>query len=908
MPLQLDRMAELDAALEAGALLLVPNFRSSDQLVDQLCRYRRRVLPTALLPRPAIRAVDLWLEELWQQLGHLHHADTLHWRVLQPAEEQVLWQRLIRKTSPELLLLNQDGTAVAAASAWRLLQQWQIPLPALRQHLVAGTGFEQKDDREYAWSWLQAFEQHCQRNHLLSFSGMLQQLLQFVDDGTLSTLGLLPSTLWLAGFDAPPPLYQALFAAISAQGTKIGNWHFDACRPQLSLQRCKLPADECRAAAAWAAEIHARDPGAVIGIVTADSDILKHELSRCFAQEFADRPAAYSSTLPGTLADTPFVHTALLALALLDERLAVLDCCALLRSPWLLAATAEQDARAELELRLRRTRALHVRSSELRALCLDHDKPWHNPQLGAALLQLRQEFLRLPRRQDLYDWLQFFSRCWDTLLPRGNLLQSGDRALVKAWEAMLKLASASSELYGPGDFAGARSLFSRLCRASTLPTGRSQAPILLLTPVTAAGLHFSHLWCMQMTEGLWPGEQQPHPYLPLALQYQHGLPGVDRGQALQVGSDLLQGLSRRTSGELVFSHAETAEDLPQRMTALVPSGLPERARLPALVPGSLHPALLLMARLPLELWQDSTHLPLAADTSFQGGSGVLASQSTCPFKGFAEYRLRARELLQPAYGIPPQALGDCVHEALRGFWHDMQDQAALLATDQASLEQAVQRALMPALQELVRLYPEVLTPTLQTLEVRRLTDLLLRWLDVEKLRGPFAVQATEEKLVWALPSLQLRVKLDRIDRLADGSSAIVDYKTGKTVSMRWEDERPAAPQLLVYQQAVDADSRFGQASALLYAGINVEELDYSGIAAHADTCPGLDIAANRSVSAPDWQSLKERWRDIIAGLADEFIQGYAAVQPARKDSCIHCHLGSLCRIAELRLAAEEDEA
>src|SRR5688572_29849098 len=107
MPLQLDRMAELDAALSAGALLLVPNYRSSDQLVEQLCRHRQRTHGGVVFPRPAVRAVDLWFTELWEQLTQLHDADVLQWRVLQPTEEQLLWQQLIHKASPELLLLNR---------------------------------------------------------------------------------------------------------------------------------------------------------------------------------------------------------------------------------------------------------------------------------------------------------------------------------------------------------------------------------------------------------------------------------------------------------------------------------------------------------------------------------------------------------------------------------------------------------------------------------------------------------------------------------------------------------------------------------------------------------------------------------------------------------------------------------
>lgn len=903
MPLQLTGMAELATALADDALLLVPNYRSSDQLTDQLCRYRQQSLGGTVFRRPPIRAIDLWLRESWEQLAQLHAAPKLHWRVLQPAEEQLLWQQLVQQAAPELLLLNRDGTASAAAEAWRLLQQWQLPLATLRRHLNQGGNDTDKDDREYAFLWLQAFERHCDREQLLTFSGMLQQLLGFIENGTLRNLQLLPATLIRYGFDKPPPLYDALFTALRTQGVNVTDWRFEAMQPQLQLRQYSVPADECRAATEWAQAILQQDGHASIGIITADSDVLRGELHRCFDQSFTAAPGQFSATLSASLAEAPYVHTALASLMLLLPDIDTLQCCALLRSPWLLAADSEQDARAALEIRLRSNEALQWRCVDVRELSLMQQKPWHCPLLGSALLELQQRLLRQSARQPLPMWVVFFESCWDLLVPRKSLLDSGDKVLVKAWEGVLKQVQLGSVAAGELDFAAAIAVFTRLCRATTLASGRTQAPIQLLTPVMAAGLHFSHLWCMQMTEALWPGEQQPHPYLPLALQRQHALPGTDRQHNLQQSSELLQGLIDRTTQQLVFSHATSSDDLPQRASGLLPVTQQPAGNPPAAAGSGLHPAIAQLPPAIIEVVQDSTTVPLPA-TVFNGGSGILTSQSACPFKAFAEYRLQARRLETPSYGIPPRALGDCVHAALQAFWTALQSHAQLLTTSDAGLQQIIRTALKPALNSLARSYPSVMTPRLLMLEEERLAALLVDWLNIERQRGEFRVIATERQLLCAVSRLQLNLRLDRIDLLADGSSAIVDYKTGSGSISRWQDERPAAPQLLLYQLAADATDGLPPTTALLHAHINVELLSYSGIAANDSVYPGLGFADNKSVDAPDWPTLKQQWQQIIARLADEFLQGYAAVQPARRDSCTYCHLASLCRIGERADAAE----
>jgi probable DNA repair protein len=885
-----DTLAQLDTDLAGGALALVPNYRSSDQLIDALCAWRRRHGAPAVQPRPAIVAIDLWLSDLWRALAQLDDARVLASRLLSTGEEQLLWSRLISEAAPDLLLLNPEGTASTLAAGYRLLQQWQIPLDTLRAQLSLTD--ETLDDRARAFTWFKAFENHCNQEQCLTFSGSVQALCALIAAGRLEPLGLLPRTILLWGFDQPPPLYRALFEALEQRGVAIARIEVAERQPALRLVRCAQPDEEALAAARWAAEVLRQDPEACIGLVTADSDLLKGALARACSRVFHATPDAFTNTLSAALSDDAWVHAALTVLELDREHLPTTTALALLRSPWLLAQEEELDARAELELRLRQKQSEATRLAELRRLCLQEDKPWYCPQLGAALAALQQARLRQPRQLPLSGWLERFEPTWQLLLPRERLLTAGRRALLSSWEQLLRTLYVNDSHERLSAAQALRSLRAH-CRHTTLALGKRQAPVLLLTPVTATGMNFTHLWCLQMTDDYWPGEQRPHPYLPLALQREHGMPAASPEAALAESRLLFESLLRHTAQEVVCSYAAVADDLPQRPTTLLPAALVAQEQTPVAA-ASLHLLVAEQLGQNLEIVADATTLPVRT-ASNSGGASLIASQSACPFQAFARYRLHLREVPPLEFGIPHHAIGSCVHEALQVFWNRLQSSDTLHALTGAELERQLREALRPALARVARDYPLLMSPALQTLEEMRLTQLLLRWLEQEKQRAPFTLQHTELALPLQLSTLRLDLRIDRVDRLADGSVAIVDYKTGRRLSRDWDSERPEAPQLLLYELAWSQHDAAAPSHALLYAQLNVEAVGYAGIA--GDDSLGLPLALERFTNAaPDWNALRVYWQRVLTLLADEFLQGYAAVQPARRDSCTYCHYRALCRI------------
>jgi hypothetical protein len=189
--------------------------------------------------------------------------------------------------------------------------------------------------------------------------------------------------------------------------------------------------------------------------------------------------------------------------------------------------------------------------------------------------------------------------------------------------------------------------------------------------------------------------------------------------------------------------------------------------------------------------------------------------------------------------------------------------------------------------------PSAVSPAWIELEGARLETLLSQWLAVERQREAFRVAATEEDLYLRLEALELRLRVDRIDRLPDGSALIIDYKSGACSLGDWLGERPAKPQLLLYGVAGGETP-----AALGFARLRIDDCAFIG-AGEIAAAPGIrtDIAGlvRGGWEIDSWQALNVRWRGQLQDLAREFLAGEARVDP-QVGACTWCGLQALCRV------------
>lgn len=897
-------LAQLDRKLAAGMQVLVPNFRSSRQLQDALLDWRRTQGGTTVLATPGIVAVDLWFSSLWQRLALHVDSPGLQRSLLTPLQEELLWQRAIDASPAGQQLLNTTGTAQECLQAWRLLLQWRLPRNFLRRVPAGTQALHDAKGSDLFADWALRFETLCEQLQVESFSSMLERLLQLCREQPGLLRRCLPARLGLWGFTEPPPLYRELFVALAEAGLPSEALEFTCCTPHLRHVQCPQPDDEAAAAVRWAATVLARQPDAVIGIICPDLPARAPGLQRLLSRN-TRLQGRYQIALQQNLGSTGFAHCALLLLQLHDSNCDTLLLCELLRSPWLQGQAAEADGRAAMERQLRERGELRCNVARWLESCQPRPHWRGAPLLAGPLLKYRAGARQAPARRPLQHWLLLFRSLWDELLDTAALAGGGAGAELRAWHHTIEAVQSCRHLQGSCTLNEAISAIGRYVRGQALPTSQTPASVLVLTPLASAGLRFTHLWCLGMNERHWPAESSPSPFLPLALQQQAGLPGTEPAANLQQAREQVAALVEGTQAELVFSHAAADEDLPLRASRLVPPLDTEILATDGL-PGSLHPLLRQLPHAGCIQTPAAMQVPLRADSSTRGGSTLLQDQAHCPFRAFAKARLQAAEFPAPAYGLPAAAAGACLHRVFEHFWQGLEGSAALAALSTEALTARIRSSVARALQETAQEYPTTLTPRLRNLEQQRLELLVQDWLQEEGRRGPFRVQASEQRLYWDHAGLRIGLRIDRLDTDAQGHSVVVDYKSGKVPRVDWLAGRQYEPQLPLYLLAVEAAGA-PPVSALLHARVNVEACAYSGIGVSKDIHPDIDCPADAGSTMPDWASLKQQWQEQLGLLADEYLAGRVDVAPLRRDSCSHCHLTALCRIGEQRSNAPTDE-
>ena len=568
-------------------------------------------------------------------------------------------------------------------------------------------------------------------------------------------------------------------AHLAAQGTTVEEASAPAATGTCRAAKLADTADELRAALAWAKRHLGANPSARVAVVVTTAAKRQDEIERLAAAELGGTDAQPYWSEGRELGGEAAIGAALDALRLSGSHAPYATFGRWLRSPFFARQPDEQfacaqldaDLRAELRSQLPFQAAYRCGLKEL----LEARAPHSAHALAAALGVIGSVRRATPGR---------WAHLWTRSLAELGWQPPSARATLLGWQSTLDELARLTPIVGEISLDGALAELARLLERTT-PVALPLCGVHVLRRVEDVGPGYDAVWVTGFTDTAWPQPPHGNPLLPIALQREHGMPYSSPRDAEE--------RSRRVFDRLVRRSRELVVSWPARVYDYETEPSPAIRSWPTLSADEL--GAMTTVR-PLRTAARETVVDVAppfAGGRVPGGTGALGRQARCPVRAFCQDRLGARELQPLGFGVSARLRGIATHRAAERLLGESAAHVSLAAKE-SSVASSVERAL-------ARLFGRTrgYLAALYELEADQLQRVLAALLRAEMRRAPFRVRTVEEESVVTLGPLTLKVRIDRVDELADGTLAIIDYKTGeRATSAGWFGERLRDAQVPLY--------------------------------------------------------------------------------------------------------------
>lgn len=806
-------------------------------------------------------------------------------RLLAPAQEWLLWRQCTAEATADLDLVNRASLAESLRRASGLAAELRLDPQA---------GESSGTEADLLAAVHRSVTQRCLALGAAQLPAALSSLPSVGD----------ARPVVLAGFLTPSPRLRSIAAAREQRGFET-SWAPAVEAGMLAPPRVELPADEreeLERIAEWCQQRLTAQADARLLVLLPGSAGRRERLAALIRQ--AVDPRLESPSLLGLEGGQPLARLALVAHALASLALLAAEPAGIesllewLRAPWWAEPGAVE--RAALDLWLREQGRLRVDLAALLALLR------RAPAAVAAPARVLIERLEQAARAvgasfgNPREWSERFAAAlevlgWPGARTRGSAEQQTLARFHELLEELGQLSLTARTL--PLDVA-VQWLTERAFLTPYRPSD-DDAAVTISPAYMDPVVQYDGVWVAGLNADSFPQPVAPDPFLPLPAQTAAGWPAASAAGRLEEARALLA-TWRAAGAELVLSAPARADDI-----ELLPSPLLEQWRTPAPPSSRTRASIWLPARLHrpgwLTEWRDDLGVAWSSQLPLPSGTRSLELQNQCPFRAYAELRLGSQQLGVPEPGIAPDARGQLLHGALQQLWDGLGDSRALLALSDQARDELIGACLENAAATLAATGGDSIPRPALARECRRTARLIRKLLDIERGRAPFRVRHTEYASRLRLAGQELRLRIDRLDALASGGLAILDYKSGRRVSPDWYGDRPSHPQLLAYLAAVGED-----VVALATVNVTAREVRFDGIAASEGLLPkvaGVKAAAGQPQGA--WQARVQEWRGLVERLAGAFAAGQAAVDP-KPHACDFCHVASVCRVGDSLIAVDED--
>ncbi|AWN75077.1 PD-(D/E)XK nuclease family protein [Legionella anisa] len=831
---------QLFLLLTQKTTVLTPNNRLSEAILQ----YYFIKCKKHTIEKPSCMPFGVALVKAYEQLNFISPNNT-HPTLLNSTQCQYLWRKIIQA---EANITYSEGLLQSIISAWERCQLWQINMEDPAFHYTAQT-------RQFQ-QWWQLFDKQLKQHHLITEHQLIPYLLNA--DSSL----FFQDVVWVC-FDDFTPQQALLQEHLMRKGFTQYQYDLKEKSSKTEVFAAQDNKEEYQQLMAWL-HLKIQEGNQRIGVVVPNLEQESNSLQRILAHHF--EPSCFNISLGQSLSHFPLVAHALCWLNLDDIHLNPHQAGLLLQSPYLDSSKEEFIARSEY---------LHEGGLlENHSIQLNHFREElhaYAPKLAILLKNLTS----YPQEATVEEWIHVFQKRLNTLgFPGDYTLSSENYQCLNRFIALFDELRQFSLLSSRLTKLEALEIVRHLADNTIFQAQKTNAPIQISGLLEASGCEFESLWIMGLTDQCLPQKVQLSAFIPPQLQRELCMPHSLPARELQFARQILQRF-QRSADSIVFSYAQLQADTPNLPCSLI-VGFSNFAPLPTDYEAGKSSELATI--------EEDFHIPLLPDEHIHGGTAILSNQAKCPFKAFAEHRLRAKTSLQTTDGLDNKERGQVIHKVMELLWQKLENQHNLLHLANDILEQHIDEAIHTTLASLKKQRGNSFSDSLQEVEYTRLKRMVQTCLEWEKQRPPFTVAAIEQSYAINLAGIDFQVRVDRLDQVED-KKWVIDYKSTLPASKPWNEERPKESQLLLYALLDE------HINTLLLLQLKTGKISCAGLSEEKYNISGITSLKKEE----SWSQCRELWQKQLTDLAKEFQEGHCAPQPAHLTICQQCDFQNLCR-------------
>lgn len=623
---------------------------------------------------------------------------------------------------------------------------------------------------------------------------------------------------------------------------------------------------ELESIAKWAKEVSLKNPNSQIGVVIPNLSQLQHLVKSTFDQEFdasllETHHKPYNISLGMSLCQYPLIQHLLsivkISSQIIKGNIELEMLMKTVTSPYIKGALNESNSRALLVNRILGLGCEEATTQKVLKLMKDC------PVLIQIVNALRS--LKIDKKialEDSLDSINLLLLTWGFTSDRS--LSSSEYQLFEKYQNESLILNRLSNFYKKVSLFDAIKILNTHLNSVIFQPKSGTANIHILGALEAEGLYFDHAWVSSMTSNFIPGKIKMPLFIPQKTSIEYKLPNSNFLLVTEDAKVTLKALNN-LSPETTYSYAklmQNREELPSPYIDfkdyLEVSFIKNSSR---------------------ELiYIDDYKAPKIQELTIKKGVKTLQNQMSCAFRGFAG-RLDIDDFEAPHIGLSRLQQGNLIHKILETFFNEIKSSASLLKLTELELDNLIEKHTESATQNLPK-------SNFKLNEKIRLVKIIRQHIDLEKKRSDFEVIKTESTSEVNINGLKFSTRIDRMDRLANGDSLIIDYKTGKDVKVSQMTGDPIdQAQLPIYAVTNSVDG-------VAFATINSNDCQFKAITKNKSELPLTKQAINRM---PEWDKQITEWTSILNSASKQFQNGIASVLPV-KNACDYCDYDLLCRV------------